>query len=237
MVRRSAVFATTLAVLALAGCGGSTAASSPESTINNFLHAAAAGDGTTACALLSASAQQQVVQGTGCEHGIKMAAPLYSSIIKQIKITDVNTVGSTASGIATLNGKPTATFHMTKSNGKWVIDSEKRAASTGPNSSAQSGPTQARLAAISRCLAKAGASAENAGSETTGAPHQVLAVNVNQLTVAMLNVFGSSAAANSAYSAIRSNSGPAQAKLTGDSVAVFLRPISPAKQATIAACG
>jgi hypothetical protein len=238
MVRRRAALTSGLVALAFAGCGGGGTAASPESTINDFLNAAAAGDGPTACALLSASAQQQVVQGAGCEQGIKMAAPVYGSIIKQIKIADVKTAGSTASGVATLNGKPTATFQMTKSNGKWVIDSEQRAGSTATSGSTQSGPTQARLTAISQCLAKAGATSDNAGSETTGgAPHQVLAVNVDQLTVAMLDVFGSSAAASSAYTAIRSSSAPAQAKLIGDSVVVYLRPLAAAKQAAIATCG
>lgn len=52
------------------------------------------------------------MQGVSCERGIKLGAGLDSSIIKQIKITDLKTQGNTASGTATLNGQPTATFQL-----------------------------------------------------------------------------------------------------------------------------
>ena len=169
---------------------------------------------------------------------MKMAAPFYGSIIKQVKVTNVETTGNTASGVATLHGKPSATFQMTKSNGKWIISGERRAGTTSSNSSTQSGPTQSRLTAVSSCLTKAGVSSENAGSESTGGvPHQVLSVDASQLTVAMLDVFASPAAANSAYAAIRSSSAPAQATLVGSSVVVYLRPVAAAQRTAIEACG
>ena len=80
------------------------AAASPE--YSSFLHAAASGDRSTACAQLSAAAQRQVVQGALCEQGITLGAGLYGSVIKQIQITDLSTNGPNATGTARLNGTP-----------------------------------------------------------------------------------------------------------------------------------
>ena len=205
-VLRQTFMAVALSSLAVASCGGSTTAT-PQSTINNFLHAAAAGDSTTACGLLSATAQQQMVQGMSCAQGMKMTSAVYGRVLKQVTITDVTTQDATASGVARLNGKPMVTFRMIKSSGKWIIDSERPASTTTPGTTAQSsGPSPTRVDAISSCLAKAGAPAENPGPDTTGGyPHTALGVTVNHLTVAEFDVFASASAAGSAYQAIKSS--------------------------------
>ena len=112
MVTRGSVVAVGVA-LALAGCGSSSSGS-PSQTIDMFLHAAAAGDSTKACAQLSAKARRQVVSGTSCEQGIKLAAALYRRLIGRIKIAGLQVHGDTATGQSVLDGKPIAMFQLTR---------------------------------------------------------------------------------------------------------------------------
>ena len=230
-----------LTAVALAGCGGTGSSGSPEQAISTFLHAAAAGDGATACAQLSPHAQTQVVQGAPCEEGIKLGAGLYSSIIKQIKIIGVRTQRNTASGTSMLNGRPIATFRLTKSGGKWLIVSEHRtsaSASTGSGAAGFSGPSLARVAAVSQCLEKTLGAVDNAGADSAGGvPHVVLAVNVAGYTAAEVNVFASSAAAGTAYAAIKTREGSLTTKLGGGAVIVYFKAIAAGRQREIEACG
>lgn len=231
-----------LTAVALAGCGGSGSSGSPEQAISTFLRAAAAGDGATACAQLSPQAQAQVVHGAPCEEGIKLGAGLYSSIIKQIKITGVRTQRNTASGTSMLNGRPIATFRLTKSGSKWLIVSEHHtsaSASTGSGAAAGfSGPSLARVAAVSQCVEKTVGAVDNAGVDSTGGvPHVVLAVNVAGYTAAEVNVFASSAAAGTAYAAIKTREGSLTTKLRSGAVIVYFKAIAAGRQREIEACG
>jgi len=271
-MRSPRVFMLALAVAALlAGCGGSGAPASPEQTISTFMHAAASGDGTTACAQLSSAAeqrdgttacaqlssaaqqrdgttacaqlssaaQQQVVQGTSCEQGIELGAGLYGSIIKQIQITDLSTSDSTASRTTRLNGTLMATFRLTKSGGKWLIADEQLLATPGQHSAGSSaGPTDARVTAVQRCIASALGPVDNFGTDSTGGVrHVVISVNVNRLTAAEVSVFGSAAAAAaSAYPAIKAQEGSLVTKLGGDTVIVYMKPLSAGQQHSVEAC-
>jgi hypothetical protein len=243
--RRTALSVAAFAASAflIAGCGGSgsSAAGSPAQTIQTFLNAAAAGDGATACAQLSPLAQQQVVQGTSCEQGIKLGSGLLGSIIKQIQITGLMTQGKTSTGTATVNGQPMATFQLTKSGGKWTIANEQRTAASGstspPAATGTAGPSGARVAAVAQCLGKA-FGVESAGSESTGGvAHVVLALDSNRVSAAMVDVFASPTAAKSASAAITTHAAPLTTNLTGSLVIVYLKPVSADKRQQIEACG
>jgi hypothetical protein len=130
-----------------------------------------------------------------------------------------------------------ATFQMTKTGGRWMITSEHRAASAPANGSTQVGPTTARVTAVGACLDKAGVAVSNAGLDgSDGTAHQVLSVELGGLTVAELDVFYSADAAASAYPGIKSNAAPAMAKLVGDAVLDYLRPVPARRMHAIEAC-
>lgn len=225
------------ASLALAGCGGGSSGS-PEQTIGTFLNAAASGDGATACAQLSPQAQAQVAQGVSCEQGIKLSSALYSSIIKQVKVTGVKTRGTTASGTSTLNGQPIATFRLSKSGGRWLIVSEQRTGASGNFGSGAAGPSQARVDAVLQCLEKTFGAVEDAGSDSTGGvPHAVLSVDVNRLSAAEVNVFSSPSAASSGYPGIKTHEGALTTALEGGLVIVYFKTIPAGKRSSMEACG
>jgi hypothetical protein len=232
--RRVVALGATVALTAgaLAGCGSSGASGSPAGTITTFLNAAAAGDGATACAQLSTEAQAQVVQGASCEQGIKLGSAAYGSIVKRITIVGLTRQGNSASGTAALGGQPTATFQLTRTNGRWRIVAEHRISAPPQGSAGPSAST------VTRCLARTFGAIENFGSDSTGGvPHVVLAVDLNRLTVAEVNVFGSSAMASSAYPAIKAGEGTRKTTLVGSLVIVYLGTVPSAKQRAIELCG
>ncbi len=235
------VAALALTAVAVAGCGSSGSSGSPEQTIRTFLSAAAAGDGATACAQLSAQAKAQVVQGTSCEQGIKLGSALYGSTIKQIKITGLKTEGSTASGTATLNGQATATFRLSKSGGKWLIVGEQRTGTSGstgsPGATGSARPSETRVTAVAHCLEKTFGLVDNFGSDTTGGvPHVVLGVNIARRSAAVINVFASPSVATSGYPGIKTHEAPLTTKLDGGLVIVYFKPLPADKQRSIEAC-
>ncbi len=232
--RRIVALGVTLALTAgaLAGCGSSGAPDSPAGTITTFLNAAAAGDGATACAQLSTQAQAQVVQGASCEQGIKLGSAAYGSIIKRITIIGLKRQGNSASGTAAVGSQPTATFQLTRANGRWRIVAEHRVGAPTQSSAPPSAST------VARCLTRAFGAIENFGSDSTGGvPHVVLAVDLNRRTVAEVNVFGSSATADSAYPAIKAREGARKTTLAGNLVIVSFGTISLARQHAIEQCG
>src|ERR1019366_9508790 len=114
---------------------------------------------------------------------------------QQIEIIDVRAQADTATGTSTLDGHTIATFQLSRSSGKWLIKREQpigQGRSTGSSASTSAaGPTQARVTIVARCLQKT-FGAENAGSESDGGvPHVVLAVGVDGVSAAMVEVFAS----------------------------------------------
>jgi hypothetical protein len=212
--------------------------SSPERTIQTFLHAATTGDGATACAQLSAQAKREVVQGADCQAGIRLGASMYGSIIGQLKMSGLRVTGDTATATSTLSGHPTATFQLKKTRGKWLIVQEQRVTAAAKAGARSAAPAEARVESVASCLDQRFGAVEDAGLDSTGGvPHAVLSVDVGGYSAAEVDVFASALAAVSGYPGIKTAARGLSTDIAGASVIVYLHPLTAAQQDTITSCG
>jgi hypothetical protein len=225
----AAVVASVSLAVALAACGSSAPPRSAQQTLDQFLHASAAGDGAKACALLSADAQ-----GASCEAGVRLGASTYGSIIKQIRIADLKVTGRTATGTSTLNGRPTATFVMSRKTGEWLITEEHRVEVALP--SAAAGPSEARVEAVAGCLDNAVGTVDNGGLDSTGGAHVVLSIAPGGEPVAEVDVFATAMSALSGYKAVKALVAGLPTKLASTSVVVYFKAVSAHQRRLIEAC-
>ena len=201
-IRAAHMLITAIAAVTIGACGGASG-TSPAETINTFLRSAAAGDSSTACAQMSDNAKQQMFTGTTCEDGMKLVAAAFGSLVKNVKVSDVKTQGTTSSLILRYNGRPVTNYSLIKKGGKWLIDSGRRIGSPSSSPTATA-PTKARVAAVIDCLQKGVGVPLNAGGDSAGGvPMVVLAVDLHGKTVGMFDVFASAAGATTAYPTIK----------------------------------
>jgi limonene-1,2-epoxide hydrolase len=228
-----------LVASALVGCGSGTS-STPRRTIDTFLQASALGDGSTACAQLTPQARGEVVKGLSCQQGIADGASVYGAIIGQIKVGTVSVQGSTATGTSVLNGRTTATFRLSRREGKWLIVDEQRVAAASENAAGADTPppTEARVEAVAGCLDDAFGLVDNAGMDSTGGvPHSVLTVNAGGTPAAEVDVFSTALAALSDYRRIQSARAGKPTVLASTSVVVYVQQLTARKRHTVEACG
>jgi hypothetical protein len=226
--------ACAVTVIALAACG-SGSPGSPRETIDTFLRASASGDGAKACAQLSSRAQGEVVAGASCEDGVAAGARTYGSIIKQIRVGDLRVQGRFATGASILDGRPTATFRLSKASGRWLIVTERRLGATVPTASV--GPSEARVAQVAGCLDGPFGTIDNGGRDGTGGAHVVLSVVSGGYPIAEVDVFASASAALAGYKAINAYDGGLDTKLASTSVVAYFAKLPAGKQRRIEACG
>ena len=232
--RTACMLTTTIFAVTVGGCGG--ASGSPAETITTFLHSAAVGDSATACAQMTDNAKRQMIKGVTCEDGMKLESVAFGSLVKNVKVSDVTTHGTTASAILRYNGRPITQYSLIKHGDKWLIDSGRRIRSAS-SSSTTAAPTKARVVAVIECLDKGVGAPLNAGGDSaSGVPMVVLAVELRGKTVAMFDVFASAAGAATAYPAIKAHESPSVTKLVGSSVVVYMQHVSLDNQRAIEAC-
>ena len=233
-IRAAHMLTTAVAAATLGACGGASAPT-PAETISTFLRSAAAGDSSTACAQMSDNAKQLMFKGTTCEDGIKLVAAAFGSLVKNVKVSDVKTQGTTASVILRYNGRPVTNYSLIKTGDKWLINSGRRigSASSSPTTTT---PTKARVAAAIDCL-QTGVGVLNAGADSaSGVPMVVLMVELHGKTAGMFDVFASEAGAATAYPTIKAHESPSVTKLAGSSVVVYMQHVPLDTQRAIEAC-
>ena len=119
-IRAAHMLITAIAAVTIGACGGASG-TSPAETITTFLRSGAAGDSSTACAQMSDNAKHQMFTGTTCEDGMKLVAAAFGSLVKNVKVSDVKTQGTTASVILRYNGRPVTNYSLIK-NRRQVAD-------------------------------------------------------------------------------------------------------------------
>jgi hypothetical protein len=114
-----------LAVIALAGCGGndsSTPESQAQATVEQFVGALSSQDATTACGLLTAQLQAQL-GGAQCEQALGALAG--QATAPDVRVTDVRIAGNKAAvdteKTADTGPASTQTWDLLEESGQWRI--------------------------------------------------------------------------------------------------------------------
>jgi hypothetical protein len=137
--RRGAAAAAILAV-AITGCGAAHKQSDQQritQTLRSYLRAQAAGDGQTACALLTAEAQNQlitlVVKGSNglittrpsCEEAVGLvravAGQKLIGALSSAQISSVQVSGTQASAEVVVDSQPAERVSLVNSGGAWKV--------------------------------------------------------------------------------------------------------------------
>jgi hypothetical protein len=137
MLRPQLMAAVVTAALAIGGCGGDDAYSTPAKSVSAYNHAVAGGDGDKACAHLDPSAQKELQNSTqgsargSCKQVIDLLAAFYDDATKdRLRGAKIATSQHDDSALARFNSpvpfggpdKP-QTYELRKSGGKWKITS------------------------------------------------------------------------------------------------------------------
>jgi hypothetical protein len=215
-------------VLGVGGCGSSgSSQSGPSDVVKQFYDAAGAGDGKTACPLLTAQERSKAATGTTCERGLRTLGALLAPQLKGLKVGKARVQGDRATVVVSTPRK-TTTVELQRVGGKWVISSLSAGGSRTSQGSASSGagsqgPSKAQVDAVAKCLKKPFGLISNAGLDTTyGQPHVVLSVSPGKSfsDSYRVEVFASPAAAKAALPQVQAyfakTKGPV--KLSGSTI-------------------
>jgi hypothetical protein len=137
MLRPQLMAAVVTAALAIGGCGGDDAYSTPAKSVSAYNHAVAGGDGDKACAHLDPSAQKELQNSTqgsargSCKQVIDLLAAFYDDATKdrlrdaKIAASEQGDRGSARFNSPTGLGGPdqAQTYDLRREGGKWKITS------------------------------------------------------------------------------------------------------------------
>ena len=102
--------------------GGAAEAGGPQAALEKFLEAYGAGDGKTACGLMTASARKESSEGAlgPCEERVSEGPAVGQG--RTYEVTDVQTSGDTATATASSNQGVSQEVELKQEGGDWKVD-------------------------------------------------------------------------------------------------------------------